>query len=97
MIYVRYRAFPSNCGAVSASRFSWDSWDNRHRPLETLKKYCLKTNRRMIIATYNTVDSIQQQAAAQMAEMFTVIGTSEPMRNPNSGNYIFSVTYKVEK
>ena len=97
MTYVRYQAMPSNCGAVLAHSFSDYSWSPSHRLMESLKKYCLRTNRRMIIATYNNLYSDQRLAAKQMASMFTVIGTSELMRNPNSGHNIFSVTYKVEK
>lgn len=95
--YVTYAPFSDNCGAVRASRFSRFSYGPTYRSLSKLKQYCLKTNRLMIIATYNNIDPIQRQAAKEMAEMFTVIGTSLPMHNPNSGNYIFSVTYKVEK
>jgi len=95
--YVKYSPLSDNCGAVRAYNFAGWRYDSTHRPLNKLKEYCLKTNRRMIIATYNNLDNSQIQAAQEMAEMFTVIGTSDLMHNPNSGNEIFSVTYKVEK
>jgi hypothetical protein len=84
-----YSGLLGNCGARLVHLFG-----HGHQTLSEIKAECFYANVSMVVATFNHK---QKKAYEAMAKHFTIIGQSEPVLNKYTNNFIFSVTYKVEK
>lgn len=63
-------------------------YGDRYTLAQILKEY----KGYMLIATFN---QHQEKAYLACCKTFTLLGQSTPIKNPNSGNYIFTAIFKA--
>lgn len=90
-IYAEVDTVPSQCGGKIIHSFSNYPEDGFYtlRTLAQIKKIYRGL---MLIATFN---QLQREEYEACCKTFTWLGQSKPIRNPSTGNYIFTAVFKA--